>query len=249
MTLRSSILLLVPAALQVWLTVILVQKRLHGAFRFFFGYTVFAIAASLLQFSVHRNYRIYFVSYWISELVYALLSMLAMFELFPLVFKAFTWIWQFWLAVWIVIAVMVVISVLHAIFVPAVQAGPLISAIASLLIGVRYVEAGILLAFILLAEFFRTRPRRYALGVLFGFGVVVLGNLVAGMLRSEFGTRFKFLFTFMPPVVYVIAVVIWLLTFIKREPPDPFERVRSPLRPAEVIEKVRRLTRGIKGQQ
>jgi len=248
-TLTTSILLLVPALLQSWLAIILWRRGLHRSYRFFFVYTLFAVVAAVAKLAAHGNYRAYFVTYWTGEAIYAVLGLLAIFEVFPFVFKTFTWIWQFWVAVWVMVGLMIVIAILQAIFAPPIQAGPVVATIYSLEIGVRYVQGGAFIAFVLLASFYRMHPRRYALGIIFGFWLVALGDLIPAMLRSEFGTRFKFVFTFMPPVVYVVAVLIWLLTFLKREPLDPFERMRSPLRPEEVIERVRRLTRSIRGQR
>jgi hypothetical protein len=136
---------------------------------------------------------------------------------------------------------------MQAIFSPPLQAPFTIAMIYSFGIGARYIQSGILVAFIILSIVYRIRPRRYALGIIFGFWLVTLAYLIGGIVRSEFGIRFKFLFTYMPPVIYVIAVVIWLITFSKPEPPDPFEQVKSPLGPEQMIERIRRMTRTIKG--
>lgn len=249
MTLFDSISLLLPAGLQVALASLLLRRGVLRIFRFFLTYTLFAIVAAFLKFTFYGNYRVYFVCYWAAEPIYVILGMLAMFETFPLVFKTFTWAWQFRLAVWITVTVMVIISVLQAALAPPIEAGFLIATIYSLAIGARYIQGGVLLAFVLLTWFYGLQPRRYASGIILGFWLVALGDLIPAMVRSEFGTRFKFLFTYMPPVIYVIAVVIWLITFSKPEPPDPFEQIKSPLSPEQVIERVRRLTQIMKGSR
>lgn len=249
MTLFDAILVLIGATLQVWLAFLLLRTRVYKSFWFFFMYTLFAVAATLLKTAVYRNYRIYFVTYWSSELVFVVFGMLAMFETFPIVFKSFTWTRHFRLVVWLSVGLMIVISVLQAIYVPPIQAGPLVATIYSLGIGARYIQGGVLLVFVLLAWFYRMQPRRYASGIILGFWFVALGDLIPAMLRSEFGTRFKFLFTYGPPVIYVIAVVIWLFTFLKPEPPDPYEQIKSPLSPEQAIERIKRLTQIIKGSR
>ena len=249
MTFASSILLLVPAGLQSWLAVILWQRGLHRVFRFFFSYTVFAVAALVLRFVVQASYHAYFISYWITEAGYAILGLLAILELFPHVFKAYSLARGFRLVVWAAVLLMIVLSALKAIFKPPIQAGLVIAVIYSLEIGVQYVEIGVFAILVVLATFYSIRLRRYAFGIAFGFGLLAAASLAAALLRSDFGTRFKFLFTYMPGVVYIIAVLIWLLTFLRPEPPDPMDELKSPLRPDEVIERVRRLSKELKGRR
>lgn len=249
MSLTTSILVLVPAALQAWLAVILVRRRLQRSYRFFFAYTAFSVAAPLLEFALQGNYRSYFIAYWATEAGYAVLGLLAILETFPHVFKAFTLVRSFRLVVWAVALIMISVSIAHAVLNPPIQAGVLVATIYSLEIAVRYVQGGIFGLFVVMVAFYAMPLRRYAFGIVFGFGLVATSQLAAALLRSEFGTRFKFMFTFMPGVVYVFAVLIWLFTFLGQEPPDPAEGIKSPLSPEEVIERTRRLTRILKGRR
>jgi len=241
--------LLLPAALQSWLAVILIRRGLHRSFRFFFFYTAVAVAALLLRFAVQGNYSAYFYTYWVSEVFYAVLGLLAILEVFPQVFKSFILASRFRLVIWIAIVIMILLAVGHAIFMPMIQGGRLTRVIYPLEIGVQYVQVGVFVVLVGLAGFFRIALRRYAFGIVFGFGLLAAASLAAALLRSDFGTRFKFLFTFMPGVVYIIAVLIWLLTFLRPEPPDPMDELKSPLRPGEVIERVRRLSGILKGRR
>lgn len=242
-------LLLVPAVLQGWLAISLFRRKLHMSFRFFFFYTTFASVASLAKFAVQPSYRLYFVTYWATEAAYSILSLFAILEIFPFVFKSFSRAKGFRVVVGAVIFIMVALSAIHAIFDPPIQAGPLIVAIYSLEIGVRYVQGGVFILFVVMSVFYRVPLRRYPFGVAFGFGLLAASRLAAALLRSEFGTRFKFLFTYMPGVVYVLAVLIWLLTFLKPEPPDPLDEVKSPLRPEEVIRRLRDASATLKGRR
>lgn len=249
MSLTTSILLLVPAALQAWLVAALVRRRLQRSYRFFFAYTVFSLVSLVLRFAMQWRYLPYFFTYWITEAGYAILGLLAILEVFPHVFKAFTLVRSFRLVIWAVVFLMVAISAVHAVINPPIQAGVLVATIYSLEIAVRYVQGGIFGLFVVMVAFYAMPLRRYAFGIVFGFGLVAASRLAAALLRSEFGTRFKFMFTFMPGVVYVFAVLIWLFTFLGQEPPDPAEGIKSPLSPEEVIKRTRRLTRILKGQR
>lgn len=228
---------------------ILHARKLRQEFPLFFLYNGFAVVALILRFSAQPIYRFYFVVYWLTEAVLAVLGLLATLELFPHVFKAFSQVRQFRLVMLASVLLMAGVAIAHAIFKPPIQAGRLIAAIYSLEIAVRYVQAGIFVLFIVMAVFYAVQLRRYAFGIAFGFGLLAAGRLAAALLRSEFGTRFKFLFIYMPAVIYIIAVLVWLITFLKPEPPDPFEQIKSPLSPQEIIERIRRLTRALKGQR
>lgn len=249
MSLTISILLLLPAALQAWLAMILVRRGAHRAFPFFFAYNVFSVGALLLKFAVSANHTAYFYTYWLTDAVYAILGLLAILETFPHVFKAFTLVRSFRLVILAVAASMVLLAVSHAVFISTAQAGPLVRIIAPLEIGVRYVQTGIFILFFVMAAFYGVPWRQYAFGIVFGFGLVAASSLAALLLRSEFGTRFKFMFTFMPGVVYVLAVLAWLLIFSEQEPPDPAEGIKSPLSPEEVIRRTKELTSILKGRR
>jgi hypothetical protein len=249
MTLINSILLLLPGALQAWLIAIFRRKRLEKEFPFFYAYNVIAVAALFLRFLAQPSYQLYFATYWITEAAYAVLGLLATFELFPHVFRTFSRVRRFWVVVWIVVLLMIALAALHAIFKGAVQAGPVVATIASLEIAAGYVQAGVFLVMVAMSAFYWMPLRRYAFGIAFGFGLLAADRLAAALLRSEFGTRFKFLFTNMPPVIYVIAVVIWLVTFSRPEPPDPFGQIQSPLSPEQMIERIRRITKALKGER
>lgn len=249
MTLTTSISLLVPAALQAWLAVILVRRKLQRSFRFFFAYTVFSVAAGLAEFAAQGNYTSYFYTYWVAQAGYAVLGLLAILETFPHVFKAFSLVRSFRLVILAVAGLMVLLAVSHAVFISTAQAGPLTAVIYPLEIGVRYVQCGIFILFVAMAVFYGFPWPRYPFGIVFGFGLVATSQLAAALLRSEFGTRFKFMFTFMPGVVYVFAVLVWLLTFLGEEPPDPAEGIRSPLSPEEVIKRTRKLSSILKGRR
>lgn len=247
MSALSSVFVLVPAILQCWLGIILARRGLHRHFRFFFSYTVFAIVAAIAKFfATLRGYQAYFFVYWSTEALYAILGMLAILEIFPFVFKAFSWLTEFRLMVWSVSAVTIVISILQAIFIPPNHAGPVVALIYFFEIAVRYLQGGVFLLFVALVKFWQIEWRQYTSGVILGFAVLAAGYLVPGMLLSEFGKKFTQAFIWIPAVSYIVSVVIWLLSFIKPQPPDPLDTVRSPLTPEELVINIRRLTDSIK---
>jgi hypothetical protein len=99
----------------------------------------------------------------------------------------------------------------------------------------------------MLVRFFHMRRGQYAFGVVLGFGIAAAGNLVVYILRSEFGTKLDAVGRIMPPIAYIIAVAVWLATFLKGEPSQPAKSWDSALTPEQMIADLRRHTQAVKG--
>jgi hypothetical protein len=205
------ILALVPLVLLVTLAVILARKKLYRRFPFFTAYTLYAIAAGLVRTALSAgNPRTYFYVFWATEPIYALLGLAAIYEAFREIFHPFYRIWWFRPLVYLVAVATLGISIARTIHVPPVEVSVLDALILSFELGIRYIQGGIFALTWLLIMFFRLPAPRYAVGIVDGFGVTAIGILVASLLRSDFGTRFNKLFTFVPAVVYILACFIWL---------------------------------------
>lgn len=246
-TLIASILLVLPALLQAWLAVILGRKRLYRIFPFFFSYTAFAVLTLFLKLVIQTNYKTYFYVYWTTEAVFAPLGLFAALEIFPYLFRGFHRMPQFRLALWTVAGLMLLLSIFHSMFASNVSGDRPVAVIVAVEIGVRYLQGSIFVFFVIMASFHDIRWRRYAFGIVFGFGLLAASRLTAVLLRSEFGMRFKFVFEWMPGVVYILAVLVWLFTFLKPETPDPTDSIGSPLSPEEVVARVKNLSKELRG--
>ena len=243
----SLTLIVVPAALRAWLIAVLLRRGLQRQFRVFFLYNAFGVTIAVLKLvALSIGYRTYFVVYWTTEIPYTLLELLAMLEVFPITFKTFSLLKVFQRTIWAVAAVMIGISLLQAILMPPQHVNRLLAWIYSLEIGVRYVQGGIFVLFVALVKFWQIEWRQYTLGIVLGFGVLVIGTLTPGMLRSEFGTNFTSAFKYVPAVAYIIAVFIWLVMFYRPQAPDPQQSRRAPLSPGEVANMIKRLAASIK---
>jgi hypothetical protein len=67
------------------------------------------------------------------------------------------------------------------------------------------------------------------LGISTGFGAHATLLLLAGLLRSEFGTKFNFLLIYGSLVAYLLALLIWLWYYGSPQPPDPERDAVPPL--------------------
>ncbi len=236
--------------LQTCLMLLLVLRRLHLQFRYFFVYTCYAVGSEALRLATVKQQGswTYFSIYWVTEAIYAALAFLAIHEVFHSVFRNFYGIRGFryffpWVAV-----LMVAISIIRAVFRREGEVDTIIAIVISLKIGVGFLEVGLFFLFILMVRLFRMQSRRHAFGIALGFGISAAGNLSFYLLRSEFGTKLNKVVNSALPIVYIIAVVVWLITFVRSQPVHPWPGDTGlALNPEELITELRHYTKVAKG--
>ena len=238
---------LTGTALQVALCIVLVVRGFHRQFRFFGLLMTFLVLSSVTLLAVQNNFSWYLKIYWITEAFAVALTFVALQESFYLVFRNFRSIPWFKLLFPGIGILMLLLAVLRAQSHPVSQARRLASALISLEIAVGFLQFGLFCLFVLLVRFFHLWWRQRAFGVVLGFGVASAGSLVAFLLRSEFGTKLDQVVRNAPPITYIIAVLIWLATFLRKESASPVIEGRQTLTPEEVASDLRRYTKAVKG--
>src|SRR6266567_9012240 len=220
--------------MQLVVVILMLTRRLHRQFLFFFLYTVGAASVECLRFSVRSNAERYFDTYWITEGVYAVLAFFAIQEIFHSVFENFYGMWWFRLLMPSAGVLALTAATLRVLVAPA-EVDRTIALIITLKIGVGLLQITIFALFVLLVRFFRLGWRQHAFGIALGFGIAAAGSLVAFLLRSEFGTKFDPVVRITAPVTYIVAVVIWLITFVSRQPSQPLQGWGSALTPEDMV--------------
>src|ERR1051326_1686783 len=171
---------LTAALLAIVLAAILVRRKLHREFPFFFAYLVFAILAAAVRLSVSGDYQLYFKIFWATAALYNILALLVLYEVFREVFFAFYDLWWWFRLVFPGVAVIaIIVSVRRTLLHPPVEATPLIGAILSFSRIVNYLEAILFGLFFLLVLLLGVPRRSYPLGIVEGFGISAVGALVA----------------------------------------------------------------------
>jgi hypothetical protein len=197
--------------LQVGIAAILWSKRLYRRFPLFAAYTVYSIAVFILRYILLvTNSRLFVNVYWITDALYIILGLVAIYEAFKEAFRPLYPIWWFRLLVYLVILVPLGISVVAILRTPSAEVDRTGAAILLVQIGTRYVQGGIFALAFVVIRFFHLPVSRYASGIIDGFGVNALGILAGSILRSAFGTNYNTFFRFAPVVGYIIALLIWL---------------------------------------
>ena len=239
---KADILLgLAALILAAWLAIILVRRKANRAFPFFFLYVSSSIAVPILRLCVSSDYKLFFHVYWGTEAIYVFLALLALHEVFRKVFAAFyekRWFWLFFPVVVIAISVLAVIYRLGS---PPAQANQVMSFIISMGMAVNLVQAFLFVLFFVLVWFNGIGWREYPFGIVMGFAAIAIVTFAADWARSEFGTRLNVVSSYAPAVAYILAVIVWLKTFLR--PPGPEPQWRLKITPEQLLEELRQYSK------
>ena len=242
---------LVPPVLQTCLAVPLLRRRAYRVFPSFVAYTLFAVCAEVCKLTLiltsQQNSLQYFYVYWGAEAIYAVLGFLAIYEVFGHVFENFNSVRWFRLLLPITGAIMLAISILIPVLHPAVETQPLEESIFSLQIAVRCLQLGVFVLIFWLARFFDLDYRQYAFGIAAGFGIAAAGILLGTLVRTGLGLKFIIFFEYIPSVSYCVAVTVWLASFVRPEPEDPFRDFRALFTPEAFLAQLQKYTQDVKG--
>jgi len=235
------VLTFIEPTIGVCLAALLVRRRVHRRFPFFFIYISSSIVIGLLRVCVVKNYRLYFETYWVTEAIYILLALLALHEVFLKVFLAFYKRWWFWLFFPVIVIAISVLAVVYRLGSPPVQANRVMSLIISMGMAVNLVQALLFVLFFVLVWFNGIGWREYPFGIVMGFAAIAIGGFIADWSRSEFGTRFIPVFSYAPSVAYILAVILWLKTFLRAPEPEPQWRLK--ITPEQLLDEIRQYSK------
>jgi len=231
--------------LQVFLLVVLLRGAHQKSFPGFCTFTLYSIATTVTAFVV-GNSRVYFWFYWISEFLNTLIVFLVLHEIFKTLFRSFYRMLWFRLLFPGIGTLMLCLAALRAISRPMPPGNQVFAVIVSLEVAVGFLQIGTFCLFLVLIQFFRVSPRQRAFGLALGFGILAAGSLVVYLLRSEFGTKLDPVVRVATPIAYTLALVVWLVTFLVKEPAPAQTGVTTGLTPEQMISDVKRYTEAAK---
>lgn len=234
--------------LQFGLCVLLLVRRFQRPFRSFVAYSVFSVIVSGAGLLVRNFSSVYFYFYWASEIFYLILTMAALHEMIYVVFRNFYTLRWFRFIFPTIGILMILLALLRTFLTPRpVAENPLFAIVISLEILIRLLQFGLLMLFFVLVWFFHMRWRQIPLGIALGFGIAAAGILGVLLLRSEFGTKVDPLVRIIPPIAYIIAVAVWLVTFLTGEPERVVKSGEPALTAEQMIAELKRHTKTVKG--
>ncbi len=231
---------LIGPVLTAWVATLVVRRKLHREFPFFFAYLALSVLVPLVRLSVSGDYLTFFKVVWATEALYAVFALLALYEVFHEVFLPFYMLWRWFRLVFpAAVALIAFISIRSAIIHPALQAPRVLQVVFGSAKAVNYLEAVLFGLFFALVLLLGVRWRSYPFGIVEGFGLSALGALIAYGLRSEFGTKYDMFAKYAPPVAYGIGVLVWLDTFLRQPDPEVVDTWRDKITPEQLLAEAR----------
>jgi|SRR6185437_12126194 hypothetical protein len=246
---RDTLVQFVGITLLGWLAILLWRRNIRREFPFFFLFVVTSIVITIARMGAVGNYLWYFRIFWGTEAIYAVLSLVVLHEAFHSVFLMDYEGWPWFRLVFpSAVALLCIIFVGHAVLHPPIEATLIIAVIISFEKVVNCVKGGLfvlftVLAFLLLGKSWPTYP----FGVVVGFAVSALGAGTAYWVRSVFGTHFNLLGKYAPPVAYILAVLIWILSCFL--PSEPESRRTGGMKPEEALATIKGYIQALKGHR
>jgi hypothetical protein len=240
MHLVDFILSLTASGLVFGLVLIFIVRKLYAQFPCFFVYLVSSLVITATRLSFRSDYLTFFTVYWSTEALYSMLALLVLHEVFRKVFLAFYLFRGFWLLFPCAVLAIGLITFKSVILAPP-QAPRWVRGVLAVGVTTKYIEAGMFVVFVLLALALNVTWRNRAFGIVHGFAISALGTWLAYSVRSRFGIKFGAVATYGPPVAYILAVLFWLVTFLRREPASNETRA-LPVAPDELVQEIRRYT-------
>src|ERR1700692_2916379 len=196
-------------ALLLW---VLLRRHAYQVSPFFFAYAAFGVAASVARFVAHNHPHPYFATYWITEAVFCILGILAMYEVLRSTLGNLPRArWAHFIFPFILLA-SVALSLARTHAAPPRVSG-LLFWIVTGEIAVRFVQVSIFAGLASLVPLIGLRWRQYPFGVAMGFGFFATIELLSTARFVDSGPAFKFAWGAISVIAYSIAVLIWIWFF------------------------------------
>lgn len=221
---------LAPAVFQTALFLIIFRRKLYYKLRWFSTYTIYSIVATVVRLSMIDMPRLFFISYWITEIIYGSLALFAIYEIFAPVLHAYCVVSRLTLAIPSMSLIVIAVNALwHALFRPFGH-----GAMARLAAGAYAFTPGILCleTFVFVLCLWSGFRRRYLLqwgrqraGVLIGFGITAYATIIADIVRRQCGVGLEIIFRYLPAAAYIGATLLWLIAFWDEEPVVPLGKL------------------------
>lgn len=212
--LLSSVLWLLPIALQAAVAFVMLRRGLFKVFPFFFSYTVFIVARDFILLLLPFTGNLYSTVFWWGEAAAILLSLGVILEVLWHLIRPYPFLRFVFKLVW------AAAFVATAFALALLRAGPwrsdqLLESIIFMERSARVLQVGLLIVLISLMSRLGLTWQHYSLGIAAGFGIYSALDLVLLELRAHLHAVTDTAFVLMRSVAYNLAVVIWASYFLR----------------------------------
>lgn len=207
-----------PAA-QTALLVQAFRRKLLREYSVFIAYTILQISKVVFYQTIYGHPKVYFVAYWVGELIDIPLVVAVLYQLYSRLFSGFEALRQLqdllfrWSA-----AICVLVAVASAAAAPGGDADQVMAAVVAFDLAAAVLKVGLIVFLLLMSSALCLRWTHYAFGILVGMGLYNSVALATVAAWSHFGDIAAMPYALIKVAAYNCAIFVWLIYFFGREP-------------------------------
>ena len=198
-------------AVQIGVSLIMLQKRLFRDLPVFFAYTLFHVVRSvvLLVVRLRLSYATYSYAYWGAELISAVMGFAVIYEVFAKVLEPYAGLRRLGMILLAWAAVVMVILGITAAWSPGASQSGMTSAVFTFERSIRIIQCGLMAFLFLFASTLSLSWRHYSFGIALGFGIFATVEVIVVAVRAQLGPVANHTFMLLKPAAYLVATAIW----------------------------------------
>ena len=224
-SLLTKTLWILPLVLQVAIAIVMLRRKLVGAFPIFFGYTVLVPTRDIVLLFLRNPGNAYSFVYWWGEAIAVLLSLGVIFEALRHIFPPYPFLGAVLKLVWILGGMAAVAALLMLILSGGSPgADPLLESIILLERTSRFLQVCLLIIVISLMSRLGLTWQQYSIGIVVGFGIYSALDLATLQFR---GHHFVVgdTFVLIRSAAYNLGAIIWAAYFLPSGSRSPVEHL------------------------
>jgi hypothetical protein len=227
-TTLADLLAAVPPLALTLLFLQALRRKLLRDYSVFLAYTALQIAKGIFYPAVYGHPKIYFVGYWVGELIDIPLVVAVLYQLYSRLFRGFDVLQRLqdllfrWSA-----AICFLVAVVSAAAAPGGDADRVMAGLLALDLAAAVLKVGLIVFLLLMSSALCLRWTHYAFGILVGMGLYNSVALATVAARSEFGSVAAIPYALIKVAAYDCAIFVWLAYFLGREP-APYSATSVP---------------------
>ena len=209
--------------LQAGVALLIARRKLCDRFKFFFAYTIYRIAISVLLLIIYqatdKPYKEYFVVFYLGSVIEVGLTLAVIQELYDNTFAEYDALrgaagalfrWG--------LAILVLAAAVTASSAAGSDISRLIAGIVTLYQALAVVRVGLLLLLFVVAAHLRLRLTYYVFGIALGFALYASVHLAAIAVRSSVGAVANIPYNLICSSAYTCAALVWVVYLLRKEP-------------------------------
>lgn len=206
-----------PHALQVFIVIAIIRRRLVSEFPIFLAYTAFQVILGTVLFALDHDPGIspeqYWTAHWGFLAISIALRFAVIYEIFANVFRPYEALAQLsrvllrWSG-----ALLILIAVLVTAHAPSSDGPRIASAVHVVELGVNIIQSGLVLFLFMFSSYFRVSWKSYVFGIAAGIGLFSIVTLARQAIGVATGLAAgSYVLDFVSMAAYHCSVVIWLV--------------------------------------